>query len=62
MSEQIPKVFKEIIKNDKQREGLRDEMTQSGWRKLRDLVEDRKMLRMSAEESLKWNRDKGANA
>jgi hypothetical protein len=58
----VPKVFKEIIKNDAEREAIHakgDTMTQDDWRRLGALSTDKKALRRGAEEVLKWNRDKG---
>jgi hypothetical protein len=56
-------VFSEIVKNDRERSLLRDKMVgdadKDSWLRLRELIEDRKNLRRSAEEALRWNTDKG---
>lgn len=48
----LPSMFQDIIDNDKKREELRDNMTQSAWRKLRELVADRRILRTAAKRAL----------
>lgn len=60
----LPAVFLEIIKNDREREEIRDRfvahtMRREDWYRLAELVADRKNLRCGAEDALRWNTNKG---
>lgn len=63
----LPELFGEIVKNDIRRERLRDRFvngtfTPEDWYELAGFVRNRKNLRRGAEQSLKWNNDKGSTA
>lgn len=64
----IPHVFKCVVENDREREALRDSFVAYGpnspaqWLRLKELIADRKNLRIGAEKALRWNTDKGNTA
>jgi hypothetical protein len=65
----VPDLFKEIIRNDNERQAIHDSIMhiglaegQAAWRRLKELHAEKKEYRSGAEKALKWNKDKGTPA